>query len=288
METMIAPQPLQWEGRTHGTGWMQKSLIVMMRHIPSAVMYGVMALIVPFYMIFRPKSFLAIYHYFRQKVGYGRIKSFFSVYLNHFLFGQVVLDRFSAFAGKRFRYEVEGMAFFDELESAPGGFLMLSSHVGSYEMAGYMLVSKKKTINAVVFAGESATVSRYREQALQKNNMRPVVVRNDMSHLFALNAALDRGEIVTMDADRANGSRKSVHCSFMHSDATFPEGPFTLARLKEVPMLAVFVMKEGIQRYRILVRQVSNAREYASELENVLHRYPAQWFNFYDFWSGAK
>ena len=64
-------------------------------------------------------------------------------------------------------------------------------------------------------------------------------------------------------------------------------------------MLAVFVMKEGLRRYRIFVHQIGEgckrslpararaelfAEEFARRLEEVVRRYPTQWFNFYDFW----
>ena len=64
-------------------------------------------------------------------------------------------------------------------------------------------------------------------------------------------------------------------------------------------MLAVFVMKEGTRRYQAYVRPVGEgidaglparvraeamASSFAGLLEEVVRRYPTQWFNFYDFW----
>ena len=39
----------QWTGRTDGTGWMHKALIGLMKVCPIAVIYFLMALVVPFY-----------------------------------------------------------------------------------------------------------------------------------------------------------------------------------------------------------------------------------------------
>ena len=64
-------------------------------------------------------------------------------------------------------------------------------------------------------------------------------------------------------------------------------------------MVAVFVMKEGVRKYRIYARQLGKtldpdspsrvraeamARDFAVQLEDVVRQYPTQWFNFYDFW----
>ena len=80
---------------------MQRTLIRLFRILPLGVLYGCMALVIPFYMLFA-KGFRASYSFFRKRMGYGPVKSFFHVYKNEFEFGKVVLDRFAAFAGKKF------------------------------------------------------------------------------------------------------------------------------------------------------------------------------------------
>ena len=50
-----------------------------------------MALVIPFYMLFA-KGFRASYSFFRKRMGYWPLKSFFHVYKNEFEFGKVVLD----------------------------------------------------------------------------------------------------------------------------------------------------------------------------------------------------
>ena len=287
----------EWSGKTDGLPWMQRSLIAMFRVLPLWLLYGVMALVVPFYMIFNRKGYQAMYGFFRERMGYSRWKSFWSVYANHFRFGQIILDRFGVYAGKKYRFTNEGQELMDELEKHPEGFILLSSHVGNYEIAGYSLKPKHKKFNALVYAGETATVMENRQRILSQNNMSMIPVKEDLSHLFALNAALDNGEMVSMPADRIFGSQKSVECQFFGTKANFPLGAFAMAVQKNVPMLAVFVMKEGMKRYHAYVQEVTcdpqaNKREqmaqlaqsFATRLEGIVRRYPTQWFNYYDFW----
>ena len=161
-----------WQGSTDGTPWMQRTLIRLFRILPLGVLYGCMALVIPFYMLFA-KGFKASYTFYRKRMGYGPVKSFFYVYKNEFAFGQVVLDRFAAYAGKKFDMEVPRMDLFRELCAGEDGFVQLSSHVGNYEMVGYSLVSPKP-INALVFAGETATVMRNRALLFGATNVRMV------------------------------------------------------------------------------------------------------------------
>ena len=292
-----ALQHNEWSGKTDGLPWMQRSLIAMFRVLPLWLIYGVMALVVPFYMIFNRKGYKAMYRFFRDRLGYGRWKSFRKVYANHYRFGQIILDRFGVYAGKKYHFITEGQEQMDELEMHPEGFVNLSSHVGNYEIAGYSLKPKSKRFNALVYAGETATVMENRQKLLTQNNMSMIPVREDMSHLFELNAAIDRGEIVSMPADRIFGSQKAAECQFFGEKARFPLGAFALAAQKNVSVLAVFVMKSGYKSYHAYVREIQCDREakireqmsqmaqsFADNLEEIIRKYPTQWFNYFDFW----
>ena len=274
---------------------MQRTLIRLFRVFPLGVLYGCMALVIPFYMLFSP-GFRASYSFFRHRMGYGPVKSFFHVYKNEFEFGKVVLDRFAAYAGKKFHLTVPRMDLFNELCAGEGGFIQLSSHVGNYELVGYTLVSPKR-INALVFSGETATVMGGRAALFGETNVRMVPVSEDLSHIFTLNNALADGEIASLPGDRVFGSQKTVECTFFGEKAKFPAGPFVLAVQRQAPILAVFVMKEGLRDYRVLLRRLSDtegatkqeriqalADAYAAALEEAVRMYPDQWYNFFDFW----
>ena len=289
-------KPADWKGRTDGLPWMIRSLVVLMKVIDRRVIYCFMAIVVPFYMIFNHKGYLAIYRFFRERFGYGRIKSFLKVYANHYCFGQVIIDRYAAYAGKKFRFELDGNERFMELVNGERGFVQLSSHAGNYEMVGYGLTSTAKKINGLFYGGESKVMMDFRRKILSMHNVNLIEVDESMSHIFNMNAAIDRGEIVSMTGDRLFGSSKALKCMFLGKEASFPMGPFALAVQKEVPMLAVFSMRYH-GRYRVYVRDIKPdeslplrarmadmARQFAAELENVVRMYPTQWFNYYDFW----
>lgn len=290
-----------WKGTTGGMPWMQKALIIMHRCINIRVLYAFMGMVIPFYMLFNHKGYLFTYRFFRKRFSYSRIKSFGFVYLNHFRFGQIILDRFAAYSGKKFEFDIEGYEYFANNDSSEKGFIQLSSHIGNYELAGYSLVAQNKKFNALVFSGETETVMKNRSAMLTKNDIFMVPVKEDLSHIFILNSALSNGEIVSIPGDRIFGSPKYIECKFFGEEAKFPMGPFIMAIQREVPLLAVFVMKESVKKYKIMVRKVEYeskreekltrqeklnglAQVFAQHLEDVVKKYPEQWFNYYDFW----
>ena len=238
------------------------------------------------------------YRYFRQRLGYGCLRASWYTYVNHCLFAQVVVDRFAVFAGKRFKLDIDGYEYFQQLELETKGFVILSSHIGCYEVAGYSLISKSKRFNALVFGGEKATVMKGRQEALSEHNIRMIPVREDMSHLFIVNEALSNNEIMSMPADRIVGSAKVVKVNFFGETASLPAGPFSVATMNGFDALAVNVMKISAKRYKVYVTRLSYdtqaprkqqmqqlANCYVEELERRVRQYPSQWFNFYDFWS---
>lgn len=290
-----------WKGNTGGTPWMQRTLVRWLKHTPLQLPYFCMAWMVPFYMLFNHQGYLAIYHYFRQRHGYGPLKAFGHVYLNHFRFGQVIIDRFAMFAGKRFKLEVKGQELFDELDREEKGFLIISSHVGNYELAGYTLVPKNKTFNALVFAGESEQMMKGRNQMFAGKRINMIPMMEDLSHIFKINSALADGNIVSIPGDRIFGSPRHVAVDFMGGKANFPLGPFAIAAQRDIKVLAVFVMKTGIHRYHAKVVKletpeatqrkempVSLATAFAKELETVVREHPEQWFNFFEFWNESR
>jgi predicted LPLAT superfamily acyltransferase len=297
-------EKLKWKGNTGGGTWGQRGLIFFFRWWNLHLGYVIMSVVVPFYMLFARKGYLAIYRYFRQQFGFAKWKSFCKTCRNHFLFGQVILDRFAVFAGRRndFKVEIVGNEYYEQLAAGDKGFVVAGSHVGNFEIAGYLLNAEKKRVNALVYGGETQIVQQNRSQILHGNNINLVPVSTDMSHLFIVNAALANGEIVSMHADRVFGSSKSVECKFFRGKADFPVGAFALATSADVEILAVFCIKESAKKYKIFVKPLSYSRSgeqfagskketignlvlsYVAELENIVEQYPEQWFNYYKFW----
>lgn len=287
----------EWAGTTYGNGLMHRWLIASLRIMDVRLQYVFAAIFIVPVCLLRNPSCGIIYRYLRFRIGYGRIKAAWKTYVNHCLFSQVVIDKFAMYAGKRFEVEVSGYEHFQKLASRPEGFVQLSSHIGNYEIAGYTLTAREKKLNALVFFGEKASVMENRNAMFASTNISMIAIKPDMSHLFDINEALRRGEIVSMPADRINGSPRFVERTFLGGKARFPFGPFSVATMRGLDVLAVNVMKVATKKYHIYVtplhydksagrkeqmRQLSEA--YVAELEDKVRRYPGQWYNFFEFW----
>lgn len=286
-----------WKGNTQGTTTMHRMLIGSFRFLPLQFVYlGAEIFVVPFYLLFAHKGYISMYHYFRHIWKESWWKAFWHTYRNHCYFSQVVLDRFYMFAGGKLDVEVSDYDTYLKLENGESGFVILSAHVGCYEAAGYTLTSRRKTFNALVYAGESETVMENRTKIFAEHNIKMIPIRKDMSHLFAMSNALRDGGVVSIPGDRIFGSPKHVECEFLGQKADFPLGPFAVAAQREVPVIAVNVMKVKPKKYKVFIKEIhaegatirdranNLACQYAANLESVIRKFPLQWYNYFEFW----
>lgn len=287
-----------WQGQTDGQPWMQRTLIRWLSVVDQRVIYGVMAIVVCFYMLFGHRGYVAMYHFYRRCRGERPLRAFCHVYANHYRFGQVVIDRFAAFGGRRFKFvfDASAKAQYDALCREADGFVQVSSHMGNYELAGYSLQVAGKWLYPLVFRNEKEVIMMNRQRMFVANHIEMVPVMADMSHIFTLNNALRDGNIVSMPGDRVFGSAKALAVNFMGGVADLPVGPFQMAVTREVRLVPIFVMKERWDTYRIIMsplvadaslpkreRMQRLAQQFADVMAEVVEQYPTQWFNYFEF-----
>lgn len=287
----------KWAGTTFGSGAMHRWLIRLLRRVDVRAVYAFAWIFVIPVCVFLP-GFRHSMHFFRSRRGNGRLRAFVNAYRNHCVFAEAVIDKFAMYAGKRFDISMEGEEHFNRLAEGPGSFMLLSSHIGNYEIAGYSLRSERKQLNVLVFGGEKESVMANRDRMFAQSHIRMIPVSEDGNHLFEINAALSRGDIVSIPADRIWGSSKSIPVKLLGKETRLPMGPFRVAALLEQKVLAVHVMKDGAKSYRIYVTPLGCAADashgdqmkqlaesYAAEIERILSLHPTQWYNYYDFWN---
>ena len=199
---------------------------------------------------------------------------------------------------------MEGFEQFRQLTRQPEGIIVLSSHTGNYEIAGYSLTSPEKRYHALVYSGEAKTVMANRSRLFAANNIKMIPTGDDLSHLIEMNNALSEGDIVSIPGDRIFGSPKCIRCDFLGGKASLPLGPFAMAVQRSVPVIAMFVMKHSLAHYKVYIKLLPTApsqaaasrnaqtallaQAFANELETILRIYPEQWFNYYEFWNDER
>lgn len=293
-------QDRQWKGKTGGGSFGQWFLFTVLGKIRVSVLYPVLYFVIPFYMLFGRKGYNCAMTFFQKHIGLTKWQAFKATYRNHITFGKVVLDKFALLAGntKQFNIEVEDIDIFTKATNNPEGSFVMSAHVGNFELAAHCLHQDKKQFYSLVYAGESQAIIERRKQTLSQFNMNLISVTNDMSHLFAIKDAIETGDMVIIHGDRLFGSPKSFSADFFGKPAKFPIGAFRISAQLDAPVYVVYIMKEKGLSYHGYVRKLEYptdecssvkkaehlGKQFVTTLEDILQKYPEQWFNYYDFW----
>lgn len=292
----------QWKGKTGGGNFGQKFLFFALSRMKPTVLYPLMTLTIPFYLLFSPSGSKAINRYFRNIHHYSKWKAFWKTAENFYIFGQVVLDRFAIFAGntKYFKVSFTGKEYVDKLFDSDKAFIMAGAHIGNMELLGHSLKQNNKTIYCLGHEGESQGIQQQRNKAFSERRSVLISHKNDMSHLFTIKAAFDNKDVLTILCDRYYENERSTEVNFCGQPATFSLSAFLLAAKTEVEMVSVFVMKEKRLKYHVHIVPISIsedlppakkanalAQKYVSALEEIVKKYPTQWFNYYNFWNNT-
>ncbi len=288
-----------WQGKSAGTAVGYKIFVLLLKKAGVGTAYFLLCFVSGYYFLFASSS-RHIRYYLRQRLGFGWWKSQRYLYRNYYSFGQSLIDKIVVQSGikNRFSFDFDGEQHLHEMVGMNRGGLLLSAHIGNWEAAGHLLQRLNTSVNIVMFDGEHEKIKAYLHSVTGAKQARIILIKEDLSHIYAIHTALSNNELVCMHADRFVEGVKTITLDFLGEKARFPAGPFILAAQFKVPVSYVFAMKEGRYHYhfhatpalqydftdkRTAMQQMS--QDFAAAMEKMVRRYPEQWYNYYDFWA---
>ncbi|PVX44582.1 putative LPLAT superfamily acyltransferase [Flavobacterium sp. 103] len=287
----------QWDGKSKGTVLGYKIFVFFIKKVGIKAAYLVLYFVATYYFIFLKKSNTSIFYYFRKRLGYSYFKSKRMVFKSYYTFGQTIIDKIAIGAGlkNKFTYEHDGGEIIIKLLKEKKGGVLISAHIGNFEIAEHFFseVDVNFQINLVTTDLEHSAIKKYLESITQKPTINFILIGDDLSHIFEINSALARNELVCFTGDRYFEGVKSLSETLLGEEALFPAGPFLISSRLKVPVVFVYVMKEPNLHYHLYTREATVKhrdekgllKEYAQSVETMVKKYPLQWFNYFDFWN---
>jgi predicted LPLAT superfamily acyltransferase len=289
-----------WQGKSKGTPLGYRIFVFVCRTFGVLPAYFILRFVAFYYLIFSWSSTRHTYDYFRRHHQYGVIRSCANIYRNYYIFGQTLLDKVVVMAGidNKFTYDFDGEDNLREIVRGGKGGILLSGHVGNWEAAGHLLRRLDTRINVVMYDGEHEQIKAYLDSVTGGRNLNVILIRPDMSHVYAMGEALQKNELICLHADRFLEGNKTTWKNFLGEHAQFPVGPFLLSASFRVPVSVVFAFKESIRHYHFygssLIRREEQESKadfmerllstFVRQLEQKVKLYPEQWFNYFNFW----
>lgn len=264
--------------------------------------YGLLYFVGPYYALFDRAAIAAAGAYLRRlfprQSPLARRLAICRLFISQ---GKCLIDRGSHNAGAvEFRFdtaqvEQAGAA----LAENPGGFILLLSHFGGWQLALPHLrnLTAARPVSLLMNAAETPDVQAHvRGDDAGFNVISPEA---GPACVVEMVARLQQGEIVSIMGDRAYGGQTAA-VPFLGESAHFPASAFAVARAAQCPVLALFAVKTGGLTYALETRLFppparddrqsirKGVADYAATLETFVRRHPFQGFLFDDVWRNPE
>ena len=195
-------------------------------------------------------------------------------------------------------WEFAGAGHFEALLAEPGGAIILTAHMGNYDLGAHLFAANTSRRIVMIRAPETDAQTREFEEGTDARtstegltidfSTRSTDLALDLLH------ALQRGDIIAIQGDRVTPGIAELSATLFGKSMLVPSGPFALAMTARVPIYPLFVTRAGWRRYRLLTSKpitVVRTRdrgeaferavgEWTRELERVIRAAWDQWFTF--------
>ncbi len=289
-----------WQGKSKASPLGYRIFVWVLRNFGVMPAYVLLRTVVLHYLLFSYKSSKPIYYYFHKKLGLNVISSLLKLYSNYYSFGQSIIDKVVLMAGlpNKFTFNFDGEANLRKMVELKKGGLLLSCHIGNWEIAGNLLKRLNTKVHIVMFDGEHEKIKKIVNDVTGERSVHVITIKNDLSHIYEISDAFKNNELVCMHADRFLEGNKTLTANFLGENARFPMGPFVLATTFKVPVSFVFAMKETPRHYHLFAGNIKEyngvagkasamqtmLNDFVAEMETKVKKYPVQWYNYYNFW----
>ena len=226
------------------------------------------------------------------------------IYRTFWTFAWCLSERYERLSTRRaFAVEVEGLDGWRDLAASGQGFILVTAHLGSWEVGSMLPAAReRRRIHVVREAETDPRAQRFIQDLIRRHGGDLYVTHfaeDDPRLGMVLLDALRQGEVVALQGDRPRSGGRTAEVRLFGRPYTLPIGPAALARAAGAALVPVFVFRQGRRRYRCVIRpaiQVARTADrqrdleaalerFAADLEGAVRRAPHQWFCFRKLWN---
>ncbi len=173
--------------------------------------------------------------------------------------------------------DIEHQEYLDTALKKEKGVLVLTAHLGNWELGAGMLGILGYSPTVIAFPQVSRYIKNFFTGRREAVGMKVVYVEE---RLFPAVFALRKGKVVATLGDRAY-SGPTEEANFFGKPFSFPEGIFELARRTQASIVPAFCVREN-EKYRVYFEPPikNGVEEWARVLEKYVKKYTSQWFLF--------
>ncbi|MBI2894315.1 MAG: lysophospholipid acyltransferase family protein [Deltaproteobacteria bacterium] len=192
-----------------------------------------------------------------------------------------------------FEVETDGDRILGEALSRGRGGVMVTAHLGNWELIGRLVCRKGFPITVAMARERNESVRGFVEWHRGQEGVEIVYTDGSVFGALDMLRVLRANRILALQLDRPSGGDGDRVVPFFGVPTRFPLGPFLLAQAAGAPVLPVFTFLAGHHRYvveqgdiGVVGRKGGVAAAQAAldstvrMLEDAVRRHPDQWFHF--------
>ncbi|MFO0793622.1 MAG: lysophospholipid acyltransferase family protein [Candidatus Brocadiaceae bacterium] len=185
--------------------------------------------------------------------------------------------------------QYEGVENLNKALQVNKGIILLTAHLGNWELGGMFFGSSGLKINVLTLPDEHPEIDNIRKWHREAYGVKTIIVGGNPFSMVEMTRALNNGEVLAMLVDQYNAKFDHITVDFFHKPTPFPRGPFILSRLTGAPIVIAFVVREkraykGIIETPFIVTSHDEEREVLKKVvkifETYIIKYIDQWYNF--------
>src|SRR5690606_25346987 len=165
---------------------------------------GLQQFVTLYYSWFEPSATKQHRYQYEKRMGLSSKKARKLIKKNILIFGQTLIDKVAILSGARVELDFtrEGVENIEKLVADGKGGILLSAHLGNWEVAGHLLKRVNAPINIVMYDGEAEQMKQYMGQFESKRSFNVILIKDDLSHIYEISAALVRNELICLHGIR--------------------------------------------------------------------------------------
>jgi len=190
--------------------------------------------------------------------------------------------------------KVEGTDFLDQALKKKKGIIIVTAHMGNWEIAGAITSLMGYTVNAIALSHKNKKINDLFVSRRTTWGMRVIPVGKAVRKCFE---CLARNELIALLGDRDFTSR-GIPMDFLGKEVLIPKGPATISLKSGAVIIPAFAIRQPDDTYRYTFEKpieyeptghMENdlraiTKKFVAIIEGYIRRYPDQWFMFREFW----
>lgn len=190
--------------------------------------------------------------------------------------------------------KLENLHYFDEALARGKGVIVLTAHLGNWELGGVVIAQLGYPFWAVALPHKNEKVNGFFDRQRSRKGVKVIAMGKAVRSCIS---AIRKNNMVALVGDR-DFSEKGILVDFFGKPTHLPEGPAALSLMTGASIIPGFMLRNPDDSFTLRIEKPvefspsgNKARDmadltavYKNIMEDYIRKYPDQWYVFRKFW----